>query len=388
MITKEINRDISFPQRASKLLSIAQDQNWSFVAWKAPDAACIHLLMAEEEQVFDFDLEMPKSGFCIAPFDLDDRPAFFFNKDYYINSLEEKYIHPSKGDFAHKLETLATQTDIKVGTVAHVTVLESSSEGEFKGNVRKAIAEIGKGTFKKVVVSRIQELAIHHIDVMSVFMDLCGQTTAFVSLLYSPSIGMQLGASPEILVKSNGTHFKTVALAGTQKHLEGMDLYAASWTQKEIEEQALVTRYIIECFKKIRLREYDDFGPKTVKAGNILHLKTEFTVDMEAVAMPQLPSIMLKLLHPTSAICGMPLEPALKFIKANEVHKRDYFSGFLGAINIKGETQIYVNIRCAKIKHGVVRFYAGAGITEDSDPDKEYLETENKIHFLRRHFLL
>lgn len=387
MITKEINRDISFPQKASKLLSIAQDRKWSFVVWKSPDAAHIHLLVAEEEQVFDFDLESPKSGFCIAPFNIEERKPFFFNKDYYLNNLDEKYIHPQKEAFAQELESLLEHNEVKVTNQTVAPVLLSSSEDEFKGNVRKAIADIGKGYLKKVVVARVHELSIHHVDLMSIFMELCSQTNAFVSLLYTPSIGTQLGASPEILVKSNGSHFKTVALAGTQKYIEGMDLYAASWTQKEIEEQALVSRYIIECFKKIRLREYDDFGPKTVKAGNILHLKTEFTVDMEAVSMPQLPSVMLKLLHPTSAICGMPLEPAQLFIKTHEVHSRDYFSGFLGAVNIKEETQIYVNIRCAKIMQGAVRFYAGAGITEDSDPDKEYLETENKIHFLKRYFL-
>ena len=77
--------------------------------------------------------------------------------------------------------------------------------------------------------------------------------------------------------------------------------------QKDIEEQALVERYVISCFKKIRLREYDEHGPKTMIAGNVLHLKTEFEVDMVATNFPQLGSVMLNLLHPTSAVCGMPL---------------------------------------------------------------------------------
>lgn len=372
----------------ASLLELARNNNWSFVAWKSPDTSCIHLLLSEAEQNFeDFDLEHPKTGFCIAPFDLDDAKALFFSRDYYLNSQNEKLVLPHKVEFAQNIEQLLSTMPQRAFEEASVSPqVIAQAEDPFKANVQKAVAEIKKGTFKKVVISREQEHLIQKLDLANVFMNLCLQSNAFVSLLYAPSVGIQIGASPEILVKSNGTHFKTVALAGTQQYVEGRDLNAASWTQKEIEEQALVSRYIIECFKKIRLREYEDIGPKTVRAGSLLHLKTEFTVDMNALAFPQLPSVMLKLLHPTSAICGMPLEPAKQFIKAHESHQREYFSGFLGAINIQNETQIYVNIRCAKIMDDRIRFYAGAGITEDSDPDKEYLETENKIQVLKRYF--
>jgi isochorismate synthase len=71
-------------------------------------------------------------------------------------------------------------------------------------------------------------------------------------------------------------------LAGTQKAQGENPLKSAAWTQKEIEEQALVSRYIVDCFKKIRLREYDEHGPKTVLAGNLLHLRSDFKVDMKA----------------------------------------------------------------------------------------------------------
>src|SRR5690606_41660887 len=58
--------------------------------------------------------------------------------------------------------------------------------------------------------------------------------------------------------------FRTVALAGTQAWRPGVDPRKVSWTQKEIEEQALVERYIISCFKSVRLREYEEQGPRTV----------------------------------------------------------------------------------------------------------------------------
>jgi isochorismate synthase len=153
-----------------------------------------------------------------------------------------------------------------------------------------------------------------------------------------------------------------------------------AWTQKEIEEQAMVSRYIIDCFKKLRLREYKENGPKTVQAGRMAHLKTIYEVDMEEVNIPELASTMLELLNPTSAVCGMPLQPALDFIKEYE----ELYAGFLGPINMDGYTHLFVNLRCMKIMGQTGRFYAGAGITENSHPEKEFEETQLKMQTLKK----
>ena len=92
---------------------------------------------------------------------------------------------------------------------------------------------------------------------------------------------------------------------------------------------------------------------------------------------------MLTLLHPTSAVCGMPIEQAKEWIAHAENYDRELYSGFLGPVNFENTTDLFVNLRCAKISEQQIRFYAGAGITEDSDPQKEYEETELKINVLR-----
>jgi len=91
---------------------------------------------------------------------------------------------------------------------------------------------------------------------------------------------------------------------------------------------------------------------------------------------------MLHLLHPTSSVCGMPKFPALQFIVANEHLNREFYSGFLGPVNIKGNNQLYVNLRCMQILRTRVVMYAGAGITHDSDPEKEWDETALKCQTL------
>ena len=78
----------------------------------------------------------------------------------------------------------------------------------------------------------------------------------------------------------------------------------------------------------------------------------------------------------------MPKEAAAKFISENEAHARKYYSGFIGPVNNNQDTHLFVNLRCMEIFKGHAVLYAGAGITEDSNPEKEWLETEMKFNTL------
>jgi isochorismate synthase len=143
------------------------------------------------------------------------------------------------------------------------------------------------------------------------------------------------------------------------------------------------------CLKKIRVREFEEEGPKTVIAGNLMHLRTDIIIDTVAINFSQLATVMLDLLHPTSAVCGMPKESATEFILKNEGYDRDFFSGFLGPVNIqssegKVESHIFVNLRTMKIEKNIATLYAGCGITADSNAEKEWNETEMKTQTLER----
>jgi isochorismate synthase len=119
-----------------------------------------------------------------------------------------------------------------------------------------------------------------------------------------------------------------------------------------------------------------------VIAGNLMHLKSEFTVDMKATNFPQIGTVMLELLHPTSAVCGMPLENALEFLSRYETHDRAFYAGYLGPVNVSNNIELFVNLRCMQINGSNGILYAGAGVTIDSDPAKEWDETEMKFNTL------
>lgn len=264
------------------------------------------------------------------------------------------------------------------------------NEKLFTQMVANAIKSIENGEVQKVVLSNTKNIILPNtFEVVEAFKKLCiAYPNAFVSLVYLPEYHcFWLGATPETLVSMDKDgKFRTMSLAGTQSAMDenGKNLSAGEirWSHKEIEEQAFVSRYIIECFKKIRLREYYESGPKTVQAGNLMHLRTDYMVDTQALNFPQLGTVMLELLHPTSAVCGMPKAAALRIIAQQELHDREFYSGFLGPVNMQEESHLFVNLRTMKIVGNQATLYAGCGITEDSNPVKEWHETEMKIETL------
>jgi isochorismate synthase len=261
----------------------------------------------------------------------------------------------------------------------------TATQAEYTALVELGVAAIEARTVGKVVSSRAARRPLPPgFDPLAAFDELCQKyERAFVSLVSVPGVGTWLGASPEVLaeVTADG-HFHTMALAGTQPLLPGVRPQEAIWRQKEIEEQALVSRYIVNCFKQLRLREYQETGPRTTVAGQLLHLRTDFEVDLKNVPSPaSLGTDMLRLLHPTSAVGGMPRVAALEFLALHEGYDRAYYSGFLGPVNVAapGVARLFVNLRCLQLRADEAILYAGTGLTVDSDPVREWQETEYKM---------
>lgn len=366
--------------------------NLPFAIWRMPNSTSYSCVISTNEQPNSqkIDLEELGAGFAFAPFNYSETGKSLFIKGdiaLSFNSLDDSIDEEVE-------EKISALIDLKkVIYSAYKVNLESQSESklsekeDFTKNVEKAITAIKDGFFDKVVLSR--EKVIKRPENFSPILHFANlslkHTSAFCSLTYLPwESEVWIGATPESLVSQDAQGiFRTMALAGTQASVDSsgikIETADALWRQKEIEEQAFVSRYIINCLKKIRVREYVELGPKTINAGNLLHLQTTFEIDTKAIEFPQLGTVMLELLHPTSAVCGMPREAAQAFIQKNEKYDRSFYSGFLGPINIENNTQIFVTLRTLKATPEHISFYAGCGITADSNPQKEWKETEMKL---------
>ena len=197
---------------------------------------------------------------------------------------------------------------------------------------------------------------------------------AFRYLYFTPRHGFWLGASPELLLKSDGSTFSTMALAGTRKVAD----QSMPWSGKNIAEQAIVRDYIVNRLYDLGLKPVVG-KTETVTTGNIQHLRTLISGKLDDVD----PLEILNTLNPTPALAGYPIDQALENIVEFERHPRKCYGAYM-AINDNGNFSAYVNLRCVNFDPSAYCMYVGGGIMPDSDSAEEWDETEAKGLILKQ----
>ncbi|MEZ7500575.1 isochorismate synthase [Flavobacterium sp. Arc3] len=340
-----------------------ESQKLPFVLYKKPDNIKVVGYFQKNDHLY-FAENFDEAGFVFAPFEGSQMILIPFDQ-----SIKWSEMIPS-GEETPASDFMESEN--------------KQSQEHFESLVQKGIDAIEEGIFKKVVVSRKETIDLVNFDLVSVFEKLI-QTypNAFCYCWFHPKIGLWIGATPERLLKADDKKFSTMALAGTQKITGSAE---AIWEQKEIEEQQFVTDFILNNLKGLT-SEVSISSPYALKAGALLHIKT----DIEGVLndnsnLKQVISV----LHPTPAVCGLPKQQAKDFILQNEGYDREYYSGFLGELNKEGfnkatlKSDLYVNLRCMKIKDNQANLFMGCGITKDSNPEKEWKESVNKSMTMKR----
>ena len=345
-------------------------QNKSFVIYRSPqeDPVLIFQSTGKLLRLEKLDELNGKAGFVFAPFQItDSSPLILMQPDIIIKGWEDIKNHLLQEEDCIE----ADPQDVNNGKDSQKTDNYDSYSQAFS----LFITSLMEKKFEKLVLSRTSTCTKDiSFSLEKALQNACERyADAFVYLYHTPETGTWLGSTPEILLSGEEEHWNTVALAGT------LPFHRASlpdaWSEKNIREQQLVADYVGNQLNSFGIKS-DVKGPFTVRAGELAHLKSEFSFDLPE--KKQLGSL-LRLLHPTPAVCGLPKEEAYQFILANEGYDRRYYSGFLGWINPDGKTDLYVNLRCMEISASCLTLYAGGGLLSHSELELEWKETEAKL---------
>lgn len=238
---------------------------------------------------------------------------------------------------------------------------------DYEASFKVLMDAINIGKFQKVILSRTKGISTEKTpaELFKALNDHYKNT--FNYLVSSPETGTWMGATPERLLTTEGKQVKTMALAGTKTPEN-------EWTDKEKEEQDFVTQTIIKELERGKCETIITSGPTTIDAGKIQHLKTEIEATLQNSEHWKL---ILNLLHPTPAVCGVPTSDAWQFIPEMESHKRKFYTGFI-AVLTKEKKQFFVNLRCMELYDKLAKLYIGGGITAPSVCELEWQETERK----------
>ncbi len=295
--------------------------------------------------------DFTESGFVFAPF-ANISGTILIPPDDLLD-----WSYTSKGD---TIDNLEVDTSVEaVDREFHISLVE------------KGIGQILEGKLQKVVLTRKMEYGCKSAPIAIFHELLDSYPNAFCYLWYHPKVGLWLGATPETLLKLEKNKVSTMSLAGTKPYIKGEQ---PDWGEKEQKEQELVTNYILKVLEP-HVADLSLEDKSTERAGNLWHLRTGIRGKSRSSGLKNI----VEALHPTPAVCGLPLDRAKAFILDFERYDREYYTGFLGELNLtKNTADLFVNLRCMQLKDKIATVYIGGGITKDSDPEQEWEETRLK----------
>ncbi len=332
-----------------------------FVAFRNPNTDGIKALLQHDNNLYKAT-DFSESGFVFAPF--DDREDAILTPLSNCRLIETSVFKAG----CQSEQALAKSEKYQLNSKENHTRL-----------VQRAIESIYSAELKKVVLSRFEVVKLRESNPLKIFNSLLNSyKKAFVYCWYHPEVGLWLGATPETLLNVKGNRFETMALAGTQLYNGTLNV---DWKSKERKEQQYVTDYIVKSIKPT-VKNIEVSDVETLKAGNVLHLLTKISGKLKVDSFSF--ESLIKKLHPTPATCGIPREVAKHFILGNENYNREFYTGFLGELNINSSSKLFVNLRCMQLKKKEAIIYVGGGITKDSIPEKEWMETVNKTDTIKK----
>lgn len=268
-------------------------------------------------------------------------------------------------------------------------VVESvRSRDHWRSAVEAVLAEIDRGSLLKAVLAReVTVEADVPFDPRSVLDRL--RTTQAGSVAYGFLDGTRalVGATPELLVRRQGTRVLSRPVAGTAARRSSSaedDRVAAALaaSTKDDREHRLVVDAVLDALTPWCEDLRADAPPDVVRLPALMHLATAVRGRLREPAPTALD--LAAALHPTPAVGGTPRTEALPLIERLEGFERDRYAGPVGWVDARGDGTWGVALRGADLDGRRARLVSGAGIVAGSDPEAEWRETEVKLEPMLR----
>ena len=267
------------------------------------------------------------------------------------------------------------------------SVDEVGGRRSYESAVSRAVGRISRGEFEKIVLARAKD--VRAADPLHPLRMLNGLRQRFPdcnSFSVANGRGQSfIGASPELLLRVEGSTAFTEALAGSAGRGSTASEDAALGkrllhSEKDLREQRIVLDSILRGLAPLDLDLKYSARPLLRRLSNVQHLHTPIEAKLpRGVRLLD----MLGRLHPTPAVGGNPRELAVPAIAELEAFPRGLYGGALGWIDSRGSGEFIVGLRSALIDGSRARMYAGAGIVAGSSPGTEFAETELKFRAMQ-----
>ncbi|UTE75987.1 anthranilate synthase component I [Rossellomorea sp. KS-H15a] len=348
-----------------------------------------------------YDVIRHYEGIGITPHDeleMPDIHLMFYEKVIVFDHLEHKvYIIVMNEwtvemdvDLQEKVKEIEEElTNVYLGTnkekLDRLSFHARTSKDDYMERVERAKQSIQEGEIFQVVLSQRLQASFSG-DPFTFYRGLRQSNPSPYMFFIDFEEYVVLGASPESMLKVQGSQITTNPIAGTRRR--GNTDEEDGKLERELlsdEKEMAEHRMLVDLGRNdlgriceigsIRLSKY-----LTIERYKyVMHIVSEVKGKLKEEVTP------LEALTgclPAGTVSGAPKIRAMQIINELETTKRGVYSGAVGYIGVNGNLDFALAIRTMVVKDGVANVQAGAGIVYDSDPESEYEETLNKAKSL------
>jgi anthranilate synthase component 1 len=255
----------------------------------------------------------------------------------------------------------------------------------FENNVRKAKRYIRAGDIFQAVLSKRFEFSFKG-DLVNFYKALQRINPSPYMYFLKMKERTIVGSSPEMLGRVDGDHAETYPIAGTRPigKNSAEDRQLAEELLNDPKERA--EHVMLIDLARNDLGKVCRFGTVTVpefmtiqKYSHVQHIVSRVTgqlrSDQDAIDV-------FKAIFPAGTVSGAPKKRAMEIIDELEPCRRGPYAGAVGYFSYNGNADLAITIRTLLTNQDRGFIQAGAGIVADSDPSREWFETEHKANAL------
>jgi menaquinone-specific isochorismate synthase len=278
---------------------------------------------------------------------------------------------------------LATATTRATPESSVTGTARATDRGRWERTVEDSLEAIRDGRVAKVVLARTLDVDTDgRVDAANVVTRLWLANRGSHVFLFEPVPGSAIvGAAPETVATLRSGVFHATAVAGSIRRgdtaREQAELAARLLaSEKDRVEQQIALDDMVTRLETIAHQIRSEPQPHVLTLARIQHLETEIRA-----SVPSGTGVLdlLRLLHPTPAVCGLPRDAALAFLEDEEAFRRGWYAGPVGWFDAEGNGIFAPALRTGVLHEGAWRLFAGAGIVEGSVPALEWEETRIKF---------
>jgi anthranilate synthase component I len=269
--------------------------------------------------------------------------------------------------------------------VAHKQLKANISKERFEKAVEKAKDYVTAGDIFQVVLSKRYDFRISS-NLIGFYRNLRKINPSPYMYFLKSGEHQIVGSSPEMLVRVENRKVETFPIAGTRPHVKD-----AAENKRLTEELLADPKERAEHVMLVDLGR-NDIG-KVSKFGSV-HLPEFMKVHQYSHVQHIVSRVVgdlrdecgcydaLRAVFPAGTVSGAPKVRAMEIIEELEPTRRGPYAGAVGYFSYNGNADFAITIRTLVANGNNAHIQVGAGIVADSDPEKEWYETDHKARAL------